>query len=56
MSGKDLSIVAALQIEDHQLRLLVGQFNNGLLYIVASEIADVYCFDGSRVVDEKLLV
>ena len=31
MSGKDLSIVAALQIEDHQLRLLVGQFNNGLL-------------------------
>ena len=56
MSEKDLSIVAALQIEDHQLRLLVGQFNNGLLYIVASEIADVYCFDGSRVVDEKLLV
>lgn len=56
MKENAVSVVAALEIEDHQLRMLVGQFNNGLLYIVAKETISSSGFDGSTITDEKALV
>ncbi len=49
-------ILAALQIEDHQLRFVVGQFFNDVLYIISRQTVAVNGFDGSGIYDEKILV
>ena len=49
-------VLAALQIEDHQLRLVVGQFFNGALYILYRHSLAVNGYDGGGIYNEKVLI
>lgn len=49
-------ILAALQIEDHRLNFIVGQFFNDVLYILYRQSIAVNGCDSNGIYDEKVLV
>ncbi len=49
-------VLAALQIEDRQLRIVVGQFFNNVLYILYRHTLAVHGYEGGGIYNEKVII
>lgn len=54
--GNKTNVLAALQIVNREVRLIVGEFSSDFLYIIAKTEVDCPGVDGYRIVDENLLI
>ena len=50
------NILAALQIVNREVRLIVGEFSSDFLYIIAKEEVECKGVDGYRIIDRNLVV
>ena len=50
------NILAALQIVNREIRLIVGEFSSDFLYVIAKEEIECKGIDGYRIVDRNLVI
>ncbi len=55
MSNKT-TILAALQIVNREVRLIVGEFSSDFLYVIAKEEIECRGVDGYKIVDKNLVI